>query len=360
MQLIDSETAKVPAEVAPPEAEEGAEQDIGLAKRFFNLKTLASFAVAFLILYLLMRNVKMDIGATIQTIGSANLGLYAVGFVIYYLGFPIRGLRWQRMLANAKSEDDPAGRPMTLSVLTQIIYVSWFANCLVPAKLGDLVRAYMLKREGSVRVLKGMGTILAERLLDLAVLLVLLSVAGMVSMRDKLPPDVSHALELGFVLVGVAGLGLLAMRQLDALVQRFVPARFQERYTRFHEGALRSFRDFPFILAMTLLAWLAEAGRLVFVTWSLGVHLSPDLPTELLMITFIALASAALTALPVTPAGLGLVEALIVKAFAWTAAASGVQIANETVWSVAILDRSISYGSIVVLGTFVYILSRRK
>ena len=344
-----------------PQADDSTEaSDIALGKRFFNYRTFISFAVGFGIIYLLLRNVRMDVGATLATIARADVWLYLVGFLVYYSGFVVRGWRWQRMLSNAHRDEGEDLPTPSVGRLAQIIYVSWFANCLIPAKLGDVVRGYMLKQDAKVRFMKGMGTIFAERILDLGVLLVLLTVSGFISMRDKLPDDVSRALELGFALVAIAGLGLLCMRHLDELVQRVLPERFRERYARFHEGTLRSFRNLPFILGLTFLTWSLEAGRLVFVTWSLGLRLSDDLGTEVLMLAFIALASAALTALPVTPGGLGLVEALIVKAFAWSAAASGVAIANEVVWSVAILDRSISYGSLVVFGLMVYLVSRRR
>ena len=358
--MLDSEAAKEAAPHSPQVNEEASEADIALERRLFDVKTVVSFGIAFLLLYLLFRNVQIDLGATLQTIKRADIGLYMLGFLAYYSGFLVRGWRWQRMLEDSRNGEGEDQRRGSALHLGQIIYLSWFANCLVPAKLGDLVRAYMLKRDLNVRFLKGMGTIVAERILDLGVLLVLLSVAAVVSLRAVLPEDLSRALEFGFALVAVALLGLLAMRKLDDLVQRLLPERFRERYARFYEGTTRSFRSLPFVLPLTVFVWLTEAARLVFVTWALGLRISDDPVTELLMLLFIALASAALTALPVTPGGLGLVEALIVKAFSWGAAASGVRITNELVWSIAILDRSISYGSIVLLGLVVYLISRRR
>ena len=29
--------------------------------------------------------------------------------------------------------------------LTEILYLSWFANCVVPAKLGDIYRSYLAR-----------------------------------------------------------------------------------------------------------------------------------------------------------------------------------------------------------------------
>lgn len=358
--MLDTGAAREAEPHTPQTSEEANEADVALGRRFFDVKTYISFGISFVLLYVLFRNVQIDLGATLQTIRRANIGLYLLGFLVYYSGFVARGWRWQRMLENTRNGDDEAQKRGSVLHLAQIIYTSWFVNCLVPAKLGDLVRAYMLKRDLKVRFSKGMGSILAERIIDLAVLLVMLSVAALVSLHEVLPEDLARALEIGFVLVGAAVLGLLAMHKLDVLVQRLLPERFRERYIRFFEGIVRSFRGLSFTLPVTVAIWLTEAARLVFVTWALGLRISDNLFTELLMLLFIALASAALTALPVTPGGLGLVEALIVKAFSWGAAASGVQITNELAWSIAILDRSISYGSIVAFGLVVYLISRRR
>ncbi|MCL5110760.1 MAG: flippase-like domain-containing protein [Chloroflexi bacterium] len=358
--MLDTSAAKEVSTYEPPVVEESGAGDISLGRRLLDVKTLVSFAIAFGLLYLLFRNVQIDLAATWQTIKRANLFFYFIGFALYYSGFLLRGWRWQRMLDNAHNGTDDGQRRGSAFHLGQIVYLSWFFNCLVPAKLGDVVRAYMLRRDLNVRFLKAMGTILAERLLDLGVLLVLLSAAALVSLHQVLPDDLARALELGFVLVAVGVLGLLALHRLDDVVQRLLPERFRERYSRFYEGILRSFHSLPFILPLTVLIWLTEAGRLAFVTWSLGLRIDNNPVTEALMLMFIALAAAALTALPVTPGGLGLVEALMVKAFSWGAAASGVAIANELAWSIAILDRSISYGSIVIVGFIVYFLNQRR
>src|SRR3712207_7067169 len=34
--------------------------------------------------------------------------------------------------------------------ISEIVMLSWFANCIVPAKLGDAYRAYLLKRTAGV------------------------------------------------------------------------------------------------------------------------------------------------------------------------------------------------------------------
>src|ERR1700732_2229440 len=64
---------------------------------------------------------------------------------------------------------------------------SFFVNCVVPAKMGDIYRAYLAKQKLDVPVSKALGTIIAERLIDLIVLMSLLLAAGAVVFRTKAP-----------------------------------------------------------------------------------------------------------------------------------------------------------------------------
>ena len=69
-------------------------------------------------------------------------------------------------------------------------------------------RAYLLRQEIKVSVSRGVGTVLAERLLDLIVLLLLFIPAIIVSLHENLPTELRLALEitLGAVVVGIAAL----------------------------------------------------------------------------------------------------------------------------------------------------------
>src|ERR671914_259327 len=75
-----------------------------------------------------------------RSIGSIvfGVGLLLVAVVAYYATFPLRGFRWSFILGRA-------GTHVGLRAATETVFVAWFVNCLVPAKLGDLYRAYILK-----------------------------------------------------------------------------------------------------------------------------------------------------------------------------------------------------------------------
>jgi uncharacterized protein (TIRG00374 family) len=54
--------------------------------------------------------------------------------------------------------------------LTRIMYLAWFTNCITVARLGDAYRGYLLKKAMGVSFAVTLGTVLAERLLDLLVM----------------------------------------------------------------------------------------------------------------------------------------------------------------------------------------------
>jgi uncharacterized protein (TIRG00374 family) len=124
---------------------------------------------------------------------------------------------------------------------------------------------------------------------------------------------------------------------------RFLPRRLQRAFSRFRAGTLGSFRQLPWLVAISATIWLLEAARLFFVLEAL------DLEVSLALILFAALAHSLLTTIPLSPGGVGFVEAgltgLLVLALPRDAAVG-----------VTLLDRSITYFSILVVGGAVFAL----
>jgi uncharacterized protein (TIRG00374 family) len=154
----------------------------------------------------------------------------------------------------------------------------------------------------------------------------------------------------------------VAAHRFGAQIHARLPDRLRHHYARLEEGVLRSFspRTLPLLLLYSLLVWAIEAGRVYFVTRALGLDQMP-----LALVLFVALAGALLTTLPLTPAGLGFVETGIAGVLVLVNDLGIVQLggpgegAGEVAAAVAILDRSISYWSLVVVGFVAYLLVRR-
>ena len=238
----------------------------------------------------------------------------------------------------------------------EIIFLSWLVNCLVPAKLGDVYRAYLLKINSSVSLSRTFGTVFIERMLDLFAIVTLGLAAGFVSFRSGLPGDVQivFAIGVGFVLL-LAG-GLLTMRNFGRriLTRLPTPHKLLEFYDRFEEGVFGSIglRALPRLVVITGFIWATEAMRLYFVVQALGL---PDVHLGISGAFFVALAASLLTAVPLTPAGIGFVETGVVGLLTVVYGVS-----ETDALAITLVDRAISVLSIIASGRSSYALSSKR
>jgi glycosyltransferase 2 family protein len=329
---------------------------VSLEKRFFNLRTLVSFCVAFAILFFVFEKMDLDVGDIVSHIRTANPLYYLLAMAVYYSTFLVRSLRWRLLLENVGLNETAGYKLPSVLGLAEVIFLSWFANCIMPAKLGDAYRAYLLKRNAQVSFSRTFGTILAERIIDLLLTFVLLAATGLIAFHGTLPPEIVAGAQGSLVLVAITVIGLLAMRNMGTLIRRLVPARFRNYYEHLEAGTLNSFRQLPLVLAYSLIAWIIESARLYFVVLSLGLT-AISFPIVLLT----AIAASLLTSIPGTPAGLGVVEGTIIMILVLAGRLGLAPGMNEGLAaSVAILDRTISYWSLVLFGLVAYLLSKKK
>jgi uncharacterized protein (TIRG00374 family) len=350
---VDSPLA--PGEEAPPPTPDDEEAPgaapPALAARLVQPRTLISFAVGFGLLFVAIQRFDVNLAATWEVLRRANLPLYLLALLVYYVAFVFRSMRWRTLLRNVGYRRREGVALPPLGGLARILLLSWFVNCLVPAKLGDAYRAYLLKRDADVSFSKTVGTILAERVVDLLVLGVLLAVAAVVAFGAALPTAVLSLMELALALAVLLVIALAAMRLLGRRIRGWLPFRLQGKYGLFEEGTLQSFRALPSVTAYTTAIWLLEAARLYLVMLAIGVgRAHPAVPL------FIGLAGALLTTIPVTPAGLGFVESGLVSL---VLLAGGLDllagISTPVALSIALLDRSITYLSLIVFGAVLHL-----
>ncbi len=324
-------------------AEPIPEQEISLARRVLNWKTIGSGIFALVLLALAFRTLGVNLGRTWALIVQANLGFLLLAFVAYYLTFPVRGFRWRYILGRV-------GTRIGFRDATEILFLSWFVNCLVPAKLGDLYRAYLLKGNTGASGSRTVGTIFIERIADIIVIFGLALAAGLWSFRGRLRPEVDLIFLIGFGLAAVLVTLVVVLRIWGAGLARFLPARFADLWGRFYEGSTGalSLRALPVIGVATVTIWLLEGARLYFVIRALGL---PEVGLGISSSVFVALVAALLTAMPLTPAGIGFVEAGI----------AGVMllygVGSDPAAAVALTDRGISILTVIVIGGVFYVLS---
>jgi uncharacterized protein (TIRG00374 family) len=264
---------------------------------------------------------------------------YLLAVLVHYTTFVFRGARWRVLLTNAAKDDDPPTPPPSTLYCGRVILMSWFANSITFFRMGDAYRAYAYAEDTKTSFPRSAGTVLADRLVDLTIVGVLMGAGILILLiGGQIDPPlilvVVAASLIGLIVVGLAGM---------AVASRWIVPRLPRRagavYHRFHDGTMSSFGRLHLVFALGLLGWLAEVGRLYFVVQALGV------PVALGLIVFVPMANGLLSAIPLTPGGLGVVE---------TGVSGLLQLQLgldlEVALAIALVDRTISYLSIIVTG----------
>ncbi|MCE2853724.1 MAG: lysylphosphatidylglycerol synthase transmembrane domain-containing protein [Roseiflexaceae bacterium] len=334
----------------------------GTTERGFSLvdnlrrpRTWVSFALAGALIWFLFRSLDVSIAETLETMKETDIKYLVLALLIFYITFPMRALRWRMLIEHTGVAPRSARQTWaSLPALMEYIYLSWFVNCIVPAKLGDAYRGYLLKQNGKVSFSKTVGTVFAERLLDMLGLFTFLGISGLFLFGTHVPAEMQWLFYVGAGLVVVIVLGLLSLRWFGGTIERFVPQRLKARYAQFSATALQSFQPqlLPGLIGLTMIIWLLEGCRLYFVIVSMhSLGLSLPLP----LVIFVSLASSLLTVVPFTPAGLGLVEGAVTAVLV-----TMVHVTRHVALAVTLLDRLINFWSIIVFGTILYVVSKRR
>ncbi len=320
--------------------------NISIGKRLLRPRTIASFLIAIAVVIFALSRFHLDLGSVLTQMSHANRGYLLLAFVTYYASFGLRAARWRSLLQSAGVRPTDGRELPNIPRLSVMFVLGWFANCIVPAKLGDAYRGYLLKQRSGVSFGGALGTIFAERLADMMTLGLVLVASGFIVFGRHVPADVSMWMIVAIALAAILVTGILVLLRFRHFFRGFVPIRVRDHYIKLEEGALGSFGRIPTLLLLTAIIWAFEGIRLYFVTLSVsgGVTFAAAL--------FVALLASLLTVVPLTPAGLGFVE------FGVVGILTVIGVNEQTAASIALLDRVVAYWSVILVGAIVYLIAR--
>ncbi len=327
----------------PGKESEAAARFDSLRRQVLSLPVLVSFLVAGGFLLFIVTRFDIDLGITWEQVRGANPWLLAAAFAVHYTTFLFRGARWRLLLAHS-AETSGESEPIPGVVFcSRAVLLGWFINSIGWLRLGDAYRAYLYREEHNAAFSGAIGTVLAERVLDVVLVALMLLAAA--------PFLIGHSgggaawslvtlIAVLLVLLLVAFLGLLL--RLRTLLLRWLPGWLASRYERFLHGATGVRYKLPQTTMLGLLGWLAEMGRMYLVAIALGFDLS------VAMVIFLTLANSLLSLVP-TPGGIGAVESGV-AGLAIRIAALG----KEAATALVLVDRFITYISVIILGAVIF------
>jgi len=201
----------------------------------------------------------------------ADPWLLGLAVAITGLTYAMRAWRWQSLLA-------PIG-PTRFSNAFQTTVMGFAASFVLPARAGEVMRPYLLARRESLRATAVFATVILERLLDLATVLLLFAVFVLTVPRGVIAADASALARLEFwgavaALASIAGLGVLfalaghpdRLGRAALRIERVLPARLARAVADFAEtfaqglAVLRQPAPLVSAIAMSFPLWMSIAA----------------------------------------------------------------------------------------------------
>lgn len=252
--------------------------------------------VAISALFVAVTLTRVDIRGVIRALQEVQPGGLAIAFVLIWLEIALRAWRWQLLLAPIQS----------VRYRSSFIYlcVGYFANSLLPARLGDVARAYLAGTALGISRLVTLGSILVERLADGASILVIVIAVGTVIAGGAGFAGTAWVL-LAAALAGGVALAVAAMIGRRSRIAGTRPGiALRTVVQRLLDGAvaLRSVRGFVSVAALTIAAFGVAVCTLDVTAAAIGIRLSP------LEAVLVMGALALSTSLPAAPGSLGTYE----------------------------------------------------
>jgi len=146
------------------------------------------FAISIILLYFALKGVHFsEIWLTLR---KASLALAFTPLIFIALAISICSLRWSRV----------AGTTVRFKEAFVALLIGMFVNNVLPARLGEVARGYVLSRKKKLSFTYSLSTVFLDRFFDLTGLLLIVLIALIFIPRASLPPVVSKGI---YFVIGV-------------------------------------------------------------------------------------------------------------------------------------------------------------
>jgi glycosyltransferase 2 family protein len=273
-------------------------------------------------LYLFIR--EMSWSKLGHEIAHASLVPLVIAAVLNYVLLLGKAVAWRVMLAPRY--------PVPTPRLMRYTIVAFAASVLAPARAGELLRVWLLKRRDGVPTADTAAVAIAEKLLDGVTMLIL--VAPLPWLLPGLPRWVASSIGI------CAGIAIVAFVVLSILVRTLEVTETSSWLKRFIAGmhVLQSGRRLALAMGALMIVWIADWIMIWLVAHAVGIELS--VPAGLLILFTLNLAITA----PSTPAGVGALEVGVL------AATRLLDIPDEPAMALALLYHALQIIPLLVVG----------
>jgi len=282
---------------------------------------------------------------SIRNVSPYWLGLSAIMSIVFYF---LRAVRWKILLVPVKNSVNYVNT-------FWITILGYFVNTLVPVRLGEFLRAFLLKGKEDVGFFEGFSSIVVERVLDLmGVVGIGVAALYLLPLGTGFPPWFTQSLKIvgGIVFIAMICL-IIGTKKEDAmlhLIQKMLTAiklsqRWQERITNLAKSLIDGAKGVSqrpllliIILVLTAGIWLIQFLAVLFLFEAakyqvpLGILL---LGTMIIQLSYI---------FPAAPGFVGSYEAF------WLIVFVGLGLSQDLVFAISFIGHIIHLVLITALG----------
>lgn len=225
---------------------------------YMKKRYLIGILLSVVLLVVLLR--KIDFHEIWFAIKGINYWWFLVWFAIYPIAFFIKAYRW-RMLFGTLSH-------VPLQRFLNFFMFGLLANNIIPLRIGEVIRAYLLGKKLGISKSASIGTVVVERVFDVFALLVWFAIFLVTASGTVVPVGFRNT---GLIMLGACIAGLVTMvvvaRNKDACVQyihRIAGNKLKTHITKidaFFDGLamLKQSKHIMIISFLSMTIWFLEA-----------------------------------------------------------------------------------------------------
>ena len=286
----------------------------------------------------------------LENVKQASFRTLVLASLVYCVSWPLRGVRFQQILKRL-------GNQYGLGFLTGSIFISQSANVILPARIGDLSRMYILKKSKDLAFTTSFSSITVERVFDIVAItsIAILASSGATS-RFELAPWMESLIKLSGLAVVLFFLILFIVSFREGNTRKRLEMKKSQNGT---SGKIKSFAStllhqmsvvavrpssFLAVTVSSLLIWGIDIFTCFLVLKSFPTVAESVSSTYMISLIFLAVALGNIAKIfPITPGAIGTYEVALTAVFGL----GGIE--PEIGFTVAVLDHIIK-NSITLIG----------
>ncbi len=323
-----------------------------------NILFILSIVVSIVCLWLFIRNIEWSLLK--NALKEANYWFVIPTLILTLLVYVVRALRWKELLLHIK--------PIPVINLLSVTCIGFMANNILPARVGEVLRPFMLYKKENVKFSTSFATVIVERIFDMLGLIIFtvvviallphppeaqtsaqLTANGVSTIKESIIPSLKKWTEV------FAGVGTFTIVLMFFVVMRpaffkkilsrlcsFLPHKLKDKilglYDSFVYGLkiLENKKQTIWILALSLFIWFLGGAEIYLLGFSFHIHL------PFVGACLVAVCLALAVALPQAPGYIGVFHIAVLKSLElFGIQATAAQSYAIVLWAISILPSTV-------------------